>query len=295
MRVPDVYAIDNGSKKPFPPPHTRYEAPCLYMEFLEGMTATDRIALEEPAPEIINSLHKQLANITAKMMSSTCPAAGVIGVDSSTGNLRVHPGKKYTHRHYETPAAFYKTIGREFFGDHLASQAIDCEESFKLLRKFHSLYATMDPSDSFCLINDDLGFHNVLTNEKWEITAIIDIDCVYAGPWTWALKPLSHSMMNVRPDSLIDMLTTQLIRDQQIKSKQAFEYFIREIGSALWEQSNEDLAQECENFIKAGGIKLMLGLEAYQWADHDLHMAWLTEYAKLPISLEDETNPTDNI
>lgn len=277
MRVPYLYGIDDGSNKPFPPPHTRYEAPCLYMEYLDGVTAADRMLLGEPSTKTISFLQKQLAQITAKMMSVSCLAAGSIGIDPQ-------PGRKIGYGACETPKAFYKYKGREFHKDHLASKFLGVElaaDSFLLLQQFFSIYEALAPQDSFCLINEDLGFHNVLTNEKWEITAVIDIDCVYSGPWSWALKPLWHSWMDVQPDSMIDAY--QPLRNYRIKTKNAFHYFLREIETALREQGNGSLALEVEKFLKSGGRELMLGMEACNQCDHELHMAWLAEYAKFPI------------
>lgn len=284
VRVPYLYGIDDGSKEPFPPPHTRYEAPCLYMEYLHGITAEDRILLEEPSTTTIRFLHKQLAQITAEMMSVSCLAAGSIAIDRVTAKVKIEPGRKIGFGVCETANAFYKHLGREFHKGHLASDYIGVEraaDSFLLLQQYFSLYEILAPKDSFCLINEDLGFHNVLTNAKWEITAVIDIECVYSGPWTWALKPLCNSSMAVRPDSIMDAY--QPLRNYQLKTKNAYVYFLREIETALREHGNGGLAQEVEKFLKSGGRELMLGLEACSHCDHDLHMAWLTEYAKLPI------------
>lgn len=284
MRVPHLYAIDEGSNKPFPPPHNRYEAPCLYMEYLHGVTAADRILSEEPSSETIGFLQKQLAQITAKMMSVACSAAGSIIYDPVTAKMVILPGRKIGNGICETANAFYKNLGREFHKDHLASEYMGIElaaDSFLLLQQFLSGYEILAPQDSFCLINEDLGFHNVLTNEKWEITAVIDIDCVYAGPWSWALKPLCYSWMDVRPESLLDK--HQPLRNYQIETNKAFDYFLSEIETALGVQGNGSLAREVEIFIKSGGRELMLGLEACHLCDHDLHMAWLAEYANLPI------------
>lgn len=281
MRVPFIYGIDDGSKKPFPPPHTRYEAPCLYMEYLHGTTATERILLGESSAKTIRFLQRQLAQITAKMMSVSCPAAGAIAIDPETSKIEIQPGRKIGSGVIETPEAFYKYLGREFHKDHLASEYIGIEhagDSFLLLQQFLTFYELLAPQDSFCLINEDLGFHNVLTNEKWEITAVIDIDCVYSGPWSWALKPLCHSWMDALPDSA--MHTFQPLRNHQIDTKKAFAYFLHEIETALREQGNGKLAQEVEKFLKSGGRELMLGLEACHRCDHDLHKAWLAEYAK---------------
>lgn len=284
MRVPHLYAIDEGSNKPFPPPHNRYEAPCLYMEYLHGVTAADRILSEEPSSEAIGFLQKQLAQITAKMMSVTCSAAGSILYDTVTAKMVILPGRKIGNGICETANAFYKNLGREFHKDHLASEYIGIElaaDSFLLIQQFLSGYEILAPQDSFCLINEDLGFHNVLTNEKWEITAVIDIDCVYAGPWSWALKPLCYSWMDVRPDSMLDK--SQPLRNYQIETRKAFDYFLGEIETALEVQGNGSLAREVEIFLESGGRELMLGLEACHFCDHDLHKAWLAEYANLPI------------
>lgn len=285
VRVPYIYGIDDGSNKPFPPPHTRYEAPCLYMEYLHGVTATERLLLGGTPAEAIRFLQKQLAQITAKMMSVSCPAAGAITIDPVTSKVEVRPGTNVGSGICKTPKAFYRYLGREFHKDHLASKHIGIDlaaDSFLLLQQFLTFYDILAPQDSFCLINEDLGFHNVLTNEKWEITAVIDIDCVYSGPWSWALKPICHSWMEVLPDSM--MHTFPPLRNHQIDTKNAFAYFLREIETALRgeQQGNGKLAREVEKFLKSGGRELMLGLEACNKCDHDLHLAWLAEYAKLP-------------
>lgn len=287
MRVPNVYAMDNGSDRPFPLPHTRYDAPCLYMEYLEGVTAADRLTPEEPPPGTLSFIHKQLAQITAKMMNVACPISGTIGIDPETRKMAIDPSKNIGHEFFETPKAFYEDLGRGIHKEHLVSEKMGfglAVESRSLMREFLSLYAILAPQDSFCLINGDLGFHNVLTNDKWEITAVIDIDCVQAMPWSWALKPLSWSCMDVRPNSLMD--TSQLLRDFQIGTRDGFHYFLREIVNALGEQGNGSLAEKVENFLKSGGRELMLGLEAYQWPQPDVHMGWLEEYAKLPVQPE---------
>lgn len=284
VRVPYLYGIDDGSNKPFPPPHTRFEAPCLYMEYLHGVTAEDRILLEQPPTPTIRYLQKQLAQITAKMMSVSCLAAGSIAIDSVTAKSEIQPGKETRSGVCKTPNAFYKYLGREFHKGHLASEYIGVEraaDSFLLLQEFFTLYEVLAPKDSFCLINEDLGFHNVLTNEKWEITAVIDIECVYSGPWSWALKPICNSSMGVRPESMMD--TYQPLRNYQLKKKDAYGYFLREIETALREHGSGALAQEVEKFLKSGGRELILGLEASSHCDQALHVAWLTEYAKLPI------------
>lgn len=287
VRVPCIYGIDDGSNNPFPPPHTRYEAPCLYMEYLHGVTAAERISLGGTSAEKISFLQKQLAQITARMISVPCLAAGSIAIDPVTTKKEVQPGQKIGYGVCDTPKAFYKNLGREFHKEHLASKYLGVElaaDSFLLLQQFLGFYETLAPQDSFCILNEDLGFHNVLTNENWEITAVIDIDCVYSGPWTWALKPLRHSRMDVRPDAM--MHTFQPLRNFQIGTKNAFGYFLREIETALQEQGNGRLAREVGKFLKSGGSDLMLGLEACNQCDHDLHMAWLAEYAKLPIRPE---------
>lgn len=287
VRVPNVYAIDNGSARPFPPPYTRYDAPCLYMEYVDGITASDRIMPEEPPPGTFNFLHKQLAHITAKMMNVSCPTSGPISIDLKTGKMTINPSKNNGNEVFATPKADYQDFGRGIYKEHFASENMGpklAAESLILLREFFRLYAILAPQDSFCLVNEDLGFHNVLTNDKWEITAVIDIDGVRARPWSWALKPLPWSWMDVRPDSLI--ATSQQVRDFQIGKRDSFRYFLREIESALGEQGNESLAGEVGKFLKSGGRELMLGLEAYQWPEPDVHLGWLKEYAKLPIKPE---------
>lgn len=252
------------------------------MEYLDGVTATDRIAPEEPPPGTFSFLHKQLAQITAKMMSVACPSSGTIGIDPETGKMAINPHKYHGHEVFETPEAFYEDFGRRIHAEHSESDDMGVElasESLLLLREFFCLYKILAPQDSFCLINDDLGFHNVLTNDKWEITAVIDIDCVRARPWSWALKPLPWSWMDVRPNILMD--PSQPLRDDQIGSRDRFRYFLREIGTALGEQGNGSLAVEVERFLKSGGRELMLGLEAYQWPQPNMHFGWLEEYLSL--------------
>ena len=265
------------------------------MEYLDGVTASDKIIFEEPSPATMSFLHKQLAQITAKMMSVACPTSGTIGIDPDTGKMAINPNKNFGHEVFKTPKAFYEDFGRGIHKEHLESDNMGAglaAESLTFLREFFKLYAILAPQDSFCLINEDLGFHNVLINDKWEITAVIDIDCVRARPWSWALKPLSWSWMDVQPDLLMD--TSQPLRDFQIGTRDGFRYFLREIGNALVEQGNGSLAGQVEKFLKSGGRELILGLEAYQWPHPDIHIGWLEEYAKLPISPENQTNLPEN-
>lgn len=71
---------------PFLPPYSHYEAPCLYMEYIDGMTAN--FILDEcgdvPAG-IVRYLLWQLAKVSAEMMSKEAPAAGAVGIDSERG------------------------------------------------------------------------------------------------------------------------------------------------------------------------------------------------------------------
>ncbi len=63
-----------------------------------------------------------------------------------------------------------------------------------LQQSLSELHAELGGDEYFCIPNDDFGFHNVIVDSDWNITAIIDFDSVYVAPLSWALKPPVRGM-----------------------------------------------------------------------------------------------------
>ena len=296
MRVPKVYATDEGSTAPFPPPYTHYEAPCIYVEYLDGLTASDGLLLRNQSPEAIRSLHKQMAQITAQMIGVACPAAGDLGLDPITGKIATGPEQQLgKHVSFQTSKDFYKAIchGLEkCYGD--ADEPVGGgggggggggpKSPSLLLQRFLALHTALAPDEYFCIVHDDFGFHNMLINEELKITAIIDLGAVYAAPWSWALKPPAFSDLDILPESRIARYGTR--RRGEIQERENYDYWLSELQSALEHQGNVELVREMRRFIEYGGRELVLGLHAYQEADPKLNSAWLEEFASLQIAAD---------
>lgn len=176
--------MDEGSITPFLPPYSRYEAPCLYMEYIDGMTANTRLDESGDVPnEVVRYLLWQLAKVSAEMMSKEVPAAILPG--DASDEPTISSTEEFYHR---------KCKEREEQYGHA-----NIPDSPSLASKFPALYELLAPDDYFCLFNENLGFNKIIVDENWKITAMIGLDCVRAVPWSWAIRPMYRSMVDVIP------------------------------------------------------------------------------------------------
>ncbi len=262
------------------------------MEHLDGLTATNALWLEkvkerkEPSLAIIHSLHKQMAQITAQMLSIGCPAGGNLGLDPTTGKIAIRPDQQLGGKGpYQTSKDFYAALCADMEAYPWMKPAankpvedFDVAKTPGLLQEYLArLHAELDLEKSFCIVNDDFGFHNILVDENWKITAIIDLDCVFSAPSSWALKPPSLSWMRVVPESELSECPQQ--RRNEIQARKSYDCWLSELHAALLKERNVDLAWKIELFLLSGGCHLVLGLGACNSDDPYAGTEWLEEYS----------------
>lgn len=225
--------MNEGSTTPFLPPYSHYEAPCLYMEYIDGMTANSRLNESGDAPtRVVRYLLWQLAKVSAEMMSKEVPAAGAVGIDSETGRVTILPGDASDGPTISSPEEFYhhKCKERE---DQYGHASIP--DSPSLAKKFPALYKLLVPDDYFCLFNENPGFDKIIVDENWKITAMIDLDCVHAVPWPWAIRPMYRLMLDVIPDSLL--LNDIMARAYEVQMRDDYFFLAPAVTSFLFFQS----------------------------------------------------------
>lgn len=275
--------MDEGSTTPFLPPYSRYEAPCLYMEYIDGMTATSRLDECGDVPNgVVRYLLWQLAKVSAEMMSKEVPAAGAVGIDSETGRVTILPGDASDGPTISSTEEFYhhKCKEREEQYGHA-----NIPDSPGLANKFPALYNSLAPDDYFCLFNENLGFNKIIVNETWKITAMIDTDCVRAVPWSWAIRPMYRSMVDVIPDPLLS--NDFMARAYEVQMRDDYFFWLQELQRFLSAQNTLRLCRALEQYVGSGGVELTIGL-----ADCGKYgPKWDTERLKKWASLESRLKP----
>lgn len=275
--------MDEGSTKPFLPPYSHYEAPCLYMEYIDGMTANSRLNESGDVQIwVVRYLLWQLAKASAEMLSKEVPAAGDVGIDSETGRITILPGGASDGPAISSVKEFYHHKCKELEEQHGHANIPD---SRSLANKFPALYKLLAPDDYFCLSNENLGFHKIIVDETWKITAMIDLDCVRAVPWTWAIRPMYRSMVDVIPDPLLS--NDIMARAYEVQMRDDYCFWLQELHRFLCGQNNHRLCRALEQYVGSGGAALTTGLADCGKYGPGWDAEWLKEWA----SLESRLNP----
>lgn len=102
--------------------------------------------------------------------------------------------------------------------------------------------------------------------ENWKITAIIDIDCVRAVPWSWDIRPMYRSTVDVIPEPLLS--NDKMARAYEVQMRDDYCFWLQELHRSLFAQNNLRLCRALEQYARSGGIKLTISLvELWQiWA-----------------------------
>lgn len=168
-----------------------------------------------------------------------------------------------------------------------AIRPVNIPDSPSLANKFPALYKSLAPDDYFVLFNENLGFKKIIVDENWKITAMIDIDCVRAVPWSWAIRPMYRSMVDVIPARLLS--TEFMARVYEVQMKDEYFFWLQELQRFLFAQQNTlRLGRALEQYVRSGGVKLKVGS-----ADCGKYgPKWDTEWLKKWASLESRLNPT---
>lgn len=263
--------MEEGSITPFLPPYSHYEAPCLYMEYIDGMTANTRLDESGDVPnEVVRYLLWQLAKVSAEMMSKEVPAAILPG--DASDEPTISSTEEFYHR---------KCKEREEQYGHA-----NIPDSPSLASKFPALYKFLAPDDYFCLFNENLGFNKIIVDENWKITAMIDLDCVRAVPWSWAIRPMYRSMVDVIPDPLLS--NDIMARAYEVQMRDDYFFWLQKLHRFLFAQNTLRLCRALEQYAGSGGVELTIGL-----ADSDKYgPKWDAEWLKKWASLESRLNPT---
>lgn len=254
------------------------------MEYIYGMTANSRLDESGDAPTgVVRYLLWQLAKVSAEMMSKEVPAAGAVGIDPETGRVTVLPGDASDGPTISSPEQFYhhKCKEREEQYGHA-----NIPDSPSPANKFPALYKLLAPDDYFCLFNENLGFNKIIVDENWKITAMIDLDCVRAVPWSWAIRPMYRSMVDVIPDPLLS--NDIMARAYEVQMRNDYFFWLQELHRFLFAQNTLRLCRALEQFVGSGGVELTIGL-----ADCGKYgPKWDTEWLKKWASLESRLKPT---
>lgn len=267
------------------------------MEYIDGLTATSRLDECGDMPTgVVRYLLWQLAKVSAEMMSKEVPAAGgAVGIDSETGRVTILPGDDASDGPTtisSTTEEFYqhkcKEREEQQYGHHANNNIPDSpSSSSSLANKFPALYKSLAPDDYFVLFSENLGFNKIIVDENWKITAMIDIDCVRAVPWSWAIRPMYRSMLDVIPEPLLS--NDFMARAYEVQMKDDYYFWLQELQRFLFAAQNTvRLGRALEQYVGSGGVELTIGL-----ADCGKYgPKWDTEWLKKWTSLESRLKPT---
>ena len=177
--VPEVYAFETTSNNPV-------KLPYILMECIHGWRAPQR--LQDLPPPVLRKILDQLAGVLVQLSTIQFPQIGYLHRDSD-GEYRIEAmldRKGHRVGPLSTALEYYKWRADQPLVRSNDS-AIDLQEAlfqsylYKLALPF--LMDGFRSEGPFPLAHNDLGVHNMLFDEQWNLLAVIDWTGACIVPW----------------------------------------------------------------------------------------------------------------
>ena len=162
------------------------------MEFVNALSA-EEVAARQGAPwgEVPERFEphfwRQIAGVMVELASIRAPLIGLVAAGSTKSQIRLEPLPDSQSGPYTSRLEFYDDypvgLGRQCREDSIADGQSEYIELFRAFTN-RTLSETLgaEREINFGLANCDLGPHNVLVDDEFNIKAVIDWDALYALP-----------------------------------------------------------------------------------------------------------------
>ena len=254
-------------------------SPCLYMQYIHGSTARERLAQgsysDHETDTILKSLYGKLADIAVEL--SNCTFSQIGSLYHQDGSTAYTVGVDYETGKGPFAHAFeYQYVTSRYLEDRLLQQLgpqASIYPSMRLPTVIHRLWEHQNYSESsFPLINEDLGLHNILVDTAWNVVAMIDLDAVHAAPCRALLKPLNFSRMDWYS---VESSALSNLRMSQFKAN--FDFYINKLVTGIFEKGPSPIVLALGDVVSCDTNQLVRGLSAYGLGNVKLNEEWLRE------------------
>ena len=157
--------------------------PFIIMEYLEGTLARDN--LYDATPDQDTHFLRQMAGIQSHLANLRMPVIG--SIIETEGGFSIGPDVKIGLGPFERESEYYCALARHHLAraynlERLASRTRNgADISFAFLCALNVMEKRDNQTD-FAITNADLGPHNLLVDENFNIVAMIDLDFLHAVP-----------------------------------------------------------------------------------------------------------------
>ncbi|KAI0424085.1 kinase-like domain-containing protein [Xylaria sp. FL1042] len=183
--VPEVFVYDHD-------PSNRIGAPYMLIEYIHGSTASDLWSIKNCAPSTYGTpeqdrkFRQQLAKIQAQLLAFQFPQIGSLYYDKEADSFYIGQDIDIGKGPWTSSADYYRDLTDVFMKRDAARRHVVPKRRTYfctpvLLNHLMSIHGT-GKTGPYSLINRDLGAHNVLVDNEFNIVGVIDFDGVFAGP-----------------------------------------------------------------------------------------------------------------
>ena len=192
--VPEVYSYDASNKT--------IGWPFVLMEYMPGKPAGKKLA--NATPEQDSHFLRQMAQIQVKLANVRMDRIG--SIFQSSDGFEVGPDVETAQGPFEKPKQYYQAVAshrdkRSIAHGFFEKESLNRGDLPALLSLCILSVVHDDTEDAFGLANRDLGPHNLLVDDDFNIIALIDLDFVLSAP-RYIVANLPHrTYTELDPDS----------------------------------------------------------------------------------------------
>lgn len=236
-------------------------------------------------PDQDRKFRKQMASIQAELASILFDRIGFLYQDPESGDFYIGSDPRMKKGPWETAADYYNDLADhniEVVG--MSSEELQDDPSFSLPILFKELMLRYSIKElgrgPFGLANTDLGAHNLLVNEDFDIVGMIDLDGLMAAPIEiQAQFPVLTGLdmeipyyVTTKPMAIERITET---RPKLIEYKQ----LLQECERAVREESG--LAVRPGEIMMSKAAVIYLGIFYYNMCLPDTNRRWMQAYSLL--------------
>ncbi|KAI9748398.1 MAG: hypothetical protein M4579_007235 [Chaenotheca gracillima] len=275
-------------------------APYILMDYIDGTTANDLQDAKEcenesfGTPEQDRNFRKQMAGIQVELASLKFDKIGSLYQDEESLEFYIGPDLDTRKGPWESSTSYYADLAENAMKECVAQgkPALQERPSFAipvLFTHLMSLYGdASNVKGPFGLANLDMGAHNLLVDDDFEIIGVIDFDGLMAAPIELIAQFPGLTSLDREMPYTFETRPLALERIDRVRPKLAEYQKMIEAAEAKLGGVDKQGRSECEEEAKFFG-KLMLtdrtsipyGLFSYQFHQKSVNDQVMTSYVAM--------------
>ncbi|KAM0083809.1 hypothetical protein ACKRZS_004015 [Fusarium odoratissimum] len=262
------------------------------MDYIHGTVATEFRDANEcegglfGTPDQDRSFRKQMAEIQATLSSFKLHEIGSLYQDEETSDFFIGPETETGKGPWNSSVEYYDDLSNQALQNciHHASPDVQTASSFAnpiLFRHLMSLYRQHKSNKgSFSFGNRDVGAHNLLVDEKFQIVGVIDFDGVIAGPIEVVAQYPVLTVLDRDPPGCVETRPAAIERIKRTEPKlKEYKEILEAVESKLG--NNNKGATPIADLLLPDAASVFQGLVRCQGHEAFVNNQWMEAYLKL--------------